>query len=478
MGQSLALAYDFFTWRAVLDILLISTALFYLYRTLLRLGTWKIMAGIVMALVVFILAHVLNLKGIEWIYQNVSHVAVLGLIVIFQPELRKILEKAVSVPSHRAIKGQDTSFQALIAESLMKLAQERCGAILVFPGKEPIKEKISGGYQLNAFASLPLILSIFDTNSPGHDGAVIIEGNRLTQFGVRLPMSQTNRLSEEYGTRHHAAMGLAEQTDSLVLVVSEERGQVSLFTNGTMQPGLNAEQITHAILEHQQQMGFFRKDKSFKIRKRTIFQAVVSLIIAVAFWTSLMYSQQEVVERVLPVTIDYTSPADGLMLVGDKANEVKLHIVGPKSDIDTLAMNPPSVKIDLSRMSKGSQSIIITSENIRLPRGVSLLDTSPQQLKLTLAEVMEKNVSIKPQIIGKLPGNLKIKKITVTPDSVLVNVPVTRDIKNLDEVLTTPIYLDSLSTDSKLFCKVIARPSIQPVSRHWPDVEVSIELTK
>ncbi len=320
MGQSLALAYDFFTWRAVLDILLISTALFYLYRTLLRLGTWKIMAGIVMALVVFILAHVLNLKGIEWIYQNVSHVAVLGLIVIFQPELRKILEKAVSVPSHRAIKGQDTSFQALIAESLMKLAQERCGAILVFPGKEPIKEKISGGYQLNAFASLPLILSIFDTNSPGHDGAVIIEGNRLTQFGVRLPMSQTNRLSEEYGTRHHAAMGLAEQTDSLVLVVSEERGQVSLFTNGTMQPGLNAEQITHAILEHQQQMGFFRKDKSFKIRKRTIFQAVVSLIIAVAFWTSLMYSQQEVVERVLPVTIDYTSPADGLMLVGDKAN--------------------------------------------------------------------------------------------------------------------------------------------------------------
>ncbi len=155
-----------------------------------------------------------------------------------------------------------------------------------------------------------------------------------------------------------------------------------------------------------------------------------------------------------------------------------MHNVGPKSDIDTLAMNPPSVKIDLSRMSKGSQSIIITSENIRLPRGVSLLDTSPQQLKLTLAEVMEKNVSIKPQIIGKLPGNLKIKKITVTPDSVLVNVPVTRDIKNLDEVLTTPIYLDSLSTDSKLFCKVIARPSIQPVSRHWPDVEVSIELTK
>nr|WP_321466706.1 diadenylate cyclase [uncultured Desulfobulbus sp.] len=475
MGHSIALAYEFFSWRAVLDILLITAGLFFLYRTLLRLGTWKIMAGILLALVVFILANALSLKGIEWIYQNVSHVAVLGLIVIFQPELRKVLEKAVSVPPHR-LKDQDTELQSLIAESLMKLAQERCGAILVFPGKEPIKDKISGGYQLNAIPSLPLIFSIFDHNSPGHDGAVIIEGNRLTQFGVRLPMSQSTRLSEEYGTRHHAAMGLAEQTDALTLVVSEERGKVSIFTNGTMQPVQESDDITNAIVEHQQQMGFFRRDSSFRIRKRTLLQVAVSLVIAVAFWSTLMVSQREVVERVLPVSIDYTSPADDLVLVGDKANEVKLHLTGPKSDIDNLAMNPPSVKIDLSRMAKGTQTIIITSENIHLPKGVSLLDTSPQQLKISLAAVMEKTVAITPQIIGKLPGNFKIKKITVTPDSVLVNVPVTRESKSIDEVVTTPIYLESISSNSKIFCKVIARPTIQPVAKRWPDVEVSIEV--
>lgn len=477
MGHSIALTYEFFSWRAVLDILLISAGLFFLFRTLLRLGTWKIMAGILLALAVFILANALSLKGIEWIYQNVSHVAVLGLIVIFQPELRKVLEKAVSVPPHR-LKDQDTELQALIAESIIKLAQERCGAILVFPGREPIKDKISGGYQLNASPSLPLILSIFDTNSPGHDGAVIIEGDRLTQFGVRLPMSQSTRLSEEYGTRHHAAMGLAEQTDSLVLVVSEERGKASIFTNGTMQAARNADDITNAIVEHQQQMGFFRRDSSPRIRKRTLFQVATSLVIAVVFWSSLMLSQREVVERVLPVSIDYTSPAQDLVLVGDKANEIKLHLAGPKSDIDNLAMNPPSVKIDLSRMAKGTQTIIITSENIRLPKGVSLLDASPQQLKISLAEVMEKSVAITPQIIGKLPGNLKIKKITVTPDSVLVNVPVTREGKKIDEVLTTPIYLESISIDSKLFCKVIALPSIQPAAKRWPDVEVFIELTE
>lgn len=472
-----ALAFEFFSWRALLDILLISAGLFFLYRTLLRLGTWKIMAGILLAFLVFILANALHLKGIEWIYQNVSHIAALGLIVIFQPELRKVLEKAVTVPPHR-FKDQDTLIQSLIADSLIKLAQERCGAILVFPGKEPIKEKISGGYQLNAVPSTPLILSIFDPNSPGHDGAVIIEGNKLTQFGVRLPMSQSARLSEDYGTRHHAAMGLAEQTDALALVVSEERGKVSIFTNGEMRPARNAEEITTAIVNHQRHMGFLRRDNVPKIRKRTIFQIAASLIIAVIFWSTLMVSQREVVERVLPVTIDYTSPAEDLVLVGEKANEIKLHLTGPKSEIDNLALNPPSVKIDLSRMAKGSQTIIITSENLRLPKGITLLDASPQQLKLTLAAVVERNVAITPQIIGKLPGSLKIKKITVTPATVLVTTPVNKEDKASDEVLTTPIYLESISTDSKLFCKVIARPSMQPVAKRWPDVEVAIELKK
>lgn len=475
MGHAVALTLEFFTWRAILDMLLIAAALFFLYRTLLRLGTWKIMAGILLALVVFILANALNLKGIEWIYHNVSNVAVLGLIIIFQPELRKVLEKAVSVPPHR-LKDQDSALQSLIGEALMKLAQERCGAILVFPGKEPINDKISGGYQLNAVPSIPLILSIFDPNSPGHDGAVIIEGSKLIQFGVRLPMSQSTRLSEDYGTRHHAAMGLAEQTDSLALVVSEERGKVSAFTNGEMRPMQNAEEITLAIITHQQDMGLFGRDNAPKIRKRTLFQIAASLIIAVVFWSTLIVSQREVVERVLPVTIDYTAPADDLVLVGEKANEIKLYLSGPKSDIDNLSTNPPSVKIDLSKMTKGSQTIIITSENLRLPKGVTLLDTSPQQLKLTLASVVEKNVAITPQIIGKLPGNLKIKKITVTPETVLVTIPVTKDEKTSTEVLTTPIYLESISTDSKLFCKVIARPSIQPVAKRWPDVEVFIEL--
>ena len=248
--------------------------------------------------------------------------------------------------------------------------------------------------------------------------------------------------------------------------------------NGEMQPMADADATTAAILDHQREMGFLGRDNTPRIRKRTVFQVLISLVIATIFWSTLIVSQREIVERVLPVTIDYTSPADNLALVGKKEDEVKLHLAGPKSDMDIFATNPPSVKIDLSRMAKGTQTIIITSENLNLPKGVTLLDSSPQQLKLTLAEIVEKNLAITPQIIGKLPGKLKIGKITVVPDSVLVTMPAGKDEQEATEVLTTPIYLESIATDSKLFTKIIARPSIQPVARRWPDVEVTIELKK
>ena len=119
-----------FSWRTILDIALISTALFFLQRTLMRLGTWKIMAGIFLALFVFIGANVLGLRGIEWIYNNVSHVALIGLIVIFQPELRKVLERAVWV-SRSKRQSSDDRIPVLIADCLNAMAKDCCGALIV-----------------------------------------------------------------------------------------------------------------------------------------------------------------------------------------------------------------------------------------------------------------------------------------------------------------------------------------------------------
>jgi hypothetical protein len=142
-------------WKAVVDIVLIAAGLFFLYHTLLRLGTWRIVAGIMLAAFLFFIANALDLKGLEWIFGNFSQVAVIALVVIFQPELRKIFERAASV-RRSEIRDAGAELSHMITDSLIKLAGQRRGAIVVIPGKEPIQEWLSGGFKLDARPSIPL----------------------------------------------------------------------------------------------------------------------------------------------------------------------------------------------------------------------------------------------------------------------------------------------------------------------------------
>jgi diadenylate cyclase len=475
MTQLSLLFREFLTWQAFLDIALITAALFFLYRTVVRLGTWKIVLGILSAFVVFAVAKILNLEGIEWIFQNVSHVAVIALIVIFQPELRKLLERVASLKKTKGIAGGDDQTR-LIAQGLLQLAEQRQGAILVYPGKEPIEEKLSGGIVLSAEPSLPLLLSIFDPNSPGHDGAVIINDQKLSRFGVRLPMSQTTRLSQEYGTRHHAAMGLAEQTDALVLVVSEERGMVSAFRDGTMQRLASLEEIVATIKKHTAEEKFLDIDRLGLLDRRTILPLLASLAIATIFSTSLITANRQVVSKALTLPVEYGSPNDGLMLIDDRPQEVRVQLAGPKSEIDAYLASQPAVKLDLKEMVEGKQTVLLSRDNLRLPARVTLVESKPEQLMLHLAVMVRRSVKVVPQLVGILPDHLKIKQIKVVPSEVQVMMPPPKRGEKAPTLTTTPVYLNTVEEENRVFCKIIAPPSMQPVTRPWQEVEVIVDI--
>ena len=470
------LVRELFSWRALLDIFLIAGGLFFLYRTLLRLGTWKIVAGILVATAVFLVASFMDLKGIEWIFSNISSVAVIGLIVLFQPELRKILEQTASVKRSDP-RDFDEKLSRLVVDALLKLAQQRRGAIVVFPGKEPIQEWLSGGFFLDAKPSLPLIMSIFDPNSPGHDGALIITNGKFSQFGVRLPVSQSSKLPEEYGTRHHAAMGLVEKTDALVFIVSEERGSLSLFHKGRMRPADDSEEMAKTIISHwKHSTSFpvvFQKEKA---RWPVFLQIFASLVLAVFFWSTLVVSQGEKLEKVITVPVEYTASSPNLTLVGNKAEEVRLHLAGPKSSLDSVNPSHTSVKIDLSKAQPGTQSFIVTRENIQLPKDIHLLDVVPHSFELTLAEIVEKELVINPQLVGKLPDNLKIRSLEVKPDKIKVFSPASEEMDKLISLTTTPIYLSNIYETTTIYCKIIALPAVQPKEKRWPDVVVEITV--
>lgn len=472
------IAREFLDWRNFFDVLLIGIGIFVLFRTLRRRGTWKIMAGIMVAMSIFLIANFLDLNGIKWIYSNLSNVILIAFIVLFQPELRKIFEQTVSL-RRRKFSDPGNELAQMIVDGLFSLADLRRGAIIVFPGREPIQEFLSGGYLMGAQPSLPLLMSIFDPHSPGHDGALVVSKGIFERFGVRLPVSESSALSEEYGTRHHAAMGLVEKTDALVFIVSEERGRVSMFHLGKMQKGPSRSQLIKTLEDHWKTtfyypVQFYRGENRWSL----FYQAAFSLALAMFFWSTIIVAQIQMVEKVVSVPVEYSTASSGLVMVGERERDLQLYLSGTKSTLDALDPSNLSVKVDLSRYGPGTQSLFITSENIRLPEGVKLLETYPSSLQLTLAAIVEQWATITPQLVGSVPENLAISAIEINPHRVKVLSPSTEENEKFISVTTTPIYLDGINKNSKILCKIIAPQIIKPKDGQWPDVEVNILVEK
>ena len=465
----------FLDWRVILDVLLIAAALFFLYRTLLRLGTWKIVSGVFIAMVIFVVARFLDLKGINWIYSNLSQVAVIALIVIFQPELRKIFERAASLGGKK-LDNTGPALAALFSDAAFVLARKRQGALIVLPGKEPVKRWLSGGFDLYAEPSLPLILSIFDPNSPGHDGALVFRNGKFAYFGVRLPASKTGRLSEEFGTRHHAAMGLSEVTDALVILVSEERGTVKTFFNGILKEVRDQRELAERILSHWHTVASTGIElNEYRKHRHLIPELAISLVLALVFYSTVIVSKMEIREKALTVPVEYIAAPDNLVLRGDNPTEIKLQLAGPKSDLDKINPANLSVKIDLSHAKAGGQVFVVSKEDIALPRGIKLVNANPSSIALTLEEIEEFEVAIQSQLVGTLPPGLELVSVELNPKELQVLAPPANGNQRVT-IVTEPIYLENIKKNETLLRKVIAPPNVRPKGKNWPEVEVHIKV--
>ncbi|GAB6097926.1 hypothetical protein JCM14469_41800 [Desulfatiferula olefinivorans] len=465
------------TWRSLLDVVLIAAALFFLYRTLIRLGTWKIVSGMLIAAVVFFLASYLDLKGIEWIYRNVSHVAVISLVVIFQPELRKIFERTATMRRNKNM-AYDDEFARLIAESLWDMASKRIGAIVVIPGDEPVKPWLDGGYPVDAVPSYPLIVSLFDPHSPGHDGALIVRRGKVSEFGVRLPVSKSGKLPEWYGTRHQAAMGLCERCDAMVLVSSEERGTVSVFYNGDISVMADKRMILDAICTQCKTDGSASHLDMPPVHtgRRIIVEGLGALMVSLVFWLTMIYSQSEIIEKIITVPIEYTATADNMVMIGEKPKDIRVHLTGSKSDLSPLAPSDLSVMIDLAKAAEGKHTFPINEDNIHLPKGLRLVDVDPVSIDITMAKLTLTAVTIEPQLVGKLPDGFELVSVQTLPESISALFPAGENEKTPGRVTTTPVFLNNIRETTTLFCKIVAPPSAQSLEKRWPDVSVVITV--
>jgi diadenylate cyclase len=215
-------------WQDILDILLVAVILYWLLLLMKGTKAAKILIGLILLFIAFLLSGYIGLYTMDWLIQSFWAQIVLVLVILFQPEIRRALAQmgeASFLPSRTS--AEELKSLEEIVKASVALSNRKIGALIVIERNTSLKDFIELGSPLDAKVSQELLLSIFHPTSPIHDGAVVIRGNRIVSAGCFLPLSLSSELSKTVGTRHRAAIGLSEETDAVVIIVSEETGSIS-----------------------------------------------------------------------------------------------------------------------------------------------------------------------------------------------------------------------------------------------------------
>ncbi len=234
----------------IVDIIVMSYILFKVYNFIRGSRGAQMLVGLIIILLFSVVTPVLQMRGISWIFQNLRTVWLVAFVILFQPELRRIL---ISVGQSRVIryfvKVSGNKVIDEVVEATEQLQQRGYGALLVMGREAGLKNVTESGVRMQAEISAALIISIFNPRSPLHDGAVVIQNDLIDSAKCILPLTENANADATYGTRHRAAIGLSEESDALIIVVSEETGRVSLAVNGELNYDLSLEQLRHQLYQ-------------------------------------------------------------------------------------------------------------------------------------------------------------------------------------------------------------------------------------
>lgn len=244
----------------IFEILIISVLIYYILIWIRDTRAWTLLKGILVIFAFVLVAYVFQMSTILWLFQNLISVTIISIFVLFQPELRRILEQlgrknllssVFNLSSGAAVDEQAAKViektKSEIIKACVEMSKARTGALIVIEQEVRLSEYERTGIFLDSMVSSQLLMNIFEHNTPLHDGAVFIRNNRIVAATCYLPLSDNMLLSKELGTRHRAGVGISEVSDSITLIVSEETGMISIAHDGMLFRGLNQEELREKL---------------------------------------------------------------------------------------------------------------------------------------------------------------------------------------------------------------------------------------
>ena len=247
-------------WTDIVEILILAYLIYHILLWIKNTRAWSLLKGLLVVVAFVIVAAVFNMSTILWIVQHVTGLAVTAIVILLQPELRsameelgqtKILSSLFIFDNPRTSDGlfSDETISEIV-RACVQMARVKTGALIVIEQTSPLQEFVRTGIDVDATVTRQLLVNIFEKNPPLHDGAVLIQGDRIAAATCYLPLSE-NRMDKDLGTRHRAGVGISELTDSLTIIVSEETGEISLAYKGALTRNVTKEQLKERLVTMQ-----------------------------------------------------------------------------------------------------------------------------------------------------------------------------------------------------------------------------------
>ena len=442
-------------WQDVVDILLNSYILFRLYVLFRGTNVIRMIMAIAMLWMLERLAVSMGLIVTSWAIQGIIAAAALIIIIVFRNEIASVLQTRNfksffwGIPQRQIQTPVD-----IIVESVYELARRKLGALIVLPLKKGVETVVQSGVPWKGKLSREMLLSIFWHGTPVHDGATIIQGDQIVEVAAILPLSKRTDLPPHFGTRHRAAMGLAERSDALVIVVSEERGQVTVFKDDeTININTNIE-LEKVLRTH---AGEATATKGLKRQSMELgLAAMICLFGITGIWFSFARGLEALVTLEVPVEFMNRDPK--MEIFSASASSVKLQLSGSGRLIKSVRPDQVKVKLNLANAVAGSNQVAVARESIALPPGIQLKQVDPQMLEVNLDLPVRKSLPVQPDWAGKLSDDLIMEDARLVPDTVEV-VGGSQMLKDLETIYTEKIPLENITTGGNVAVSLVLQPS-------------------
>jgi uncharacterized protein (TIGR00159 family) len=459
----------------LVDIFIIAGLIYSIFYFLKGTRSLQILVTLIAIGFIYLAASRVGLVLTSALFQYLWAAIIVVLVIVFQPEIREMLDRASPIRylTGRRMGEAEPGVLDEVVSAVTDLARQKTGALIVFQRGDRLRNLIALGKPMESVVSSEILEMIFQKSSPLHDGAVLIVRDRIRSVGCILPLSTDESLGVRFGTRHRAAFGLAERSDALCVVVSEERGEVSIVQPSGI-TNYNRKEEFRLDLERALASDFLSQDDTPPRLTEMLISnwrlKLAALFVSILIWFAVVGPQSSEVGMTVP--IQYTNLPAGMEITGKWMDRVDVRLRGSEASLTGLAAGSVRAVVDLQGVVAGLNFFRLSGKNLQVPPGVTISKIRPSDLQLNVEAMAEKRYAVALTLNGVIPEKVKV---VITPPSVKVRA-LEDTLELVQSVVTESVKVSDLLEKKKVVVPVAATPDDLKVEAIYPaQVAVSVE---